>query len=88
MDGRLRRYYRVTDPGEARLSAEVEKLQAHTNLPNAPVWESWFVVAVLSLARLRRTFWCGSGLLRRAPGIGRSPRRLVRHTAAAHEPNR
>jgi DNA-binding PadR family transcriptional regulator len=30
VDGRLRRYYRLTDPGAARLAAEVEKLQAHT----------------------------------------------------------
>ena len=30
VDGRLRRYYRLTEPGAARLAAEVEKLQAHT----------------------------------------------------------
>jgi DNA-binding PadR family transcriptional regulator len=30
VDGRLRRYYRLTDAGAARLAAEVEKLQAHT----------------------------------------------------------
>jgi DNA-binding PadR family transcriptional regulator len=30
VDGRLRRYYRLTEPGAARLTAEVEKLQAHT----------------------------------------------------------
>ena len=30
VDGRLRRYYRLTDQGAARLAAEVEKLQAHT----------------------------------------------------------
>jgi DNA-binding PadR family transcriptional regulator len=30
VDGRLRRYYRLTDEGAARLTAEVEKLQAHT----------------------------------------------------------
>lgn len=30
VDGRLRRYYRLTEPGAARLAAEVEKLRAHT----------------------------------------------------------
>jgi DNA-binding PadR family transcriptional regulator len=30
VDGRLRRYYRLTEPGAARLAAEVEKLTAHT----------------------------------------------------------
>lgn len=30
VEGRLRRYYRLTDQGAARLAAEVEKLQAHT----------------------------------------------------------
>jgi DNA-binding PadR family transcriptional regulator len=30
VDGRLRRYYRLTEPGAARLAAEVEKLAAHT----------------------------------------------------------
>jgi len=30
--GRLRRYYRLTEPGAARLAAEVEKLQAHTRV--------------------------------------------------------
>jgi DNA-binding PadR family transcriptional regulator len=32
VDGRLRRYYRLTDQGAARLAAEVEKLQAHTRV--------------------------------------------------------
>lgn len=32
VDGRLRRYYRLTEPGAARLAAEVEKLQAHTRV--------------------------------------------------------
>lgn len=30
VDGRLRRYYRLTEPGATRLAAEVKKLQAHT----------------------------------------------------------
>ena len=30
VDGRLRRYYRLTEPGAVRLAAEVERLQAHT----------------------------------------------------------
>ena len=30
VDGRLRRYYRLTEPGAARLAAEVDRLQAHT----------------------------------------------------------
>src|SRR5262245_11548183 len=30
VDGRLRRYYRLTEPGAARLAAEVDKLRAHT----------------------------------------------------------
>lgn len=30
VDGRLRRYYRLTDPGAARLRTEVERLRAHT----------------------------------------------------------
>jgi DNA-binding PadR family transcriptional regulator len=30
VDGRLRRYYRLTEPGAARLAVEVEKLTAHT----------------------------------------------------------
>ncbi|TDV43232.1 PadR family transcriptional regulator [Actinophytocola oryzae] len=32
VDGRLRRYYRLTEPGAARLAAEVEKLAAHTRV--------------------------------------------------------
>jgi hypothetical protein len=32
VDGRLRRYYRLTEPGAARLAAEVEKLRAHTRV--------------------------------------------------------
>ncbi|HYQ64052.1 PadR family transcriptional regulator [Actinophytocola sp.] len=30
VDGRLRRYYRLTDQGAARLAAEVRRLRAHT----------------------------------------------------------
>ncbi|GAB3450639.1 PadR family transcriptional regulator [Actinophytocola sediminis] len=30
VDGRLRRYYRLTEPGADRLAAEVAKLRAHT----------------------------------------------------------
>ncbi|SHF59093.1 PadR family transcriptional regulator [Streptoalloteichus hindustanus] len=30
VDGRLRRYYRLTDEGAARLEAEVKRLRAHT----------------------------------------------------------
>lgn len=30
VDGRLRRYYRLTDDGAARLAAEVTRLRAHT----------------------------------------------------------
>jgi DNA-binding PadR family transcriptional regulator len=30
VDGRLRRYYRLTPPGAQRLAAEVERLRAHT----------------------------------------------------------
>ena len=30
VDGRLRRYYRLTDQGAARLEAEVQRLRAHT----------------------------------------------------------
>jgi DNA-binding PadR family transcriptional regulator len=30
VEGRLRRYYRLTEPGAARLAAEVDRLQAHT----------------------------------------------------------
>jgi DNA-binding PadR family transcriptional regulator len=32
VDGRLRRYYRLTDLGTARLEAEVKRLQAHTRV--------------------------------------------------------
>jgi hypothetical protein len=42
--------------------------------PNAPVWAIWFVVAVLSLARLRRTAavgaWLGTAGLLFAPFLG------------------
>jgi DNA-binding PadR family transcriptional regulator len=31
VDGRLRRYYRLTDQGAARLEAEVRRLRAHTH---------------------------------------------------------
>lgn len=30
VEGRLRRYYRLTDQGAARLAAEVDRLRAHT----------------------------------------------------------
>jgi DNA-binding PadR family transcriptional regulator len=32
VDGRLRRYYRLTDPGAARLEAEVARLRAHARV--------------------------------------------------------
>ena len=35
VDGRLRRYYRLTDLGTARLEAEVKRLQAHTRMSTA-----------------------------------------------------